>query len=180
MLYHEHRPHEAEPAELGVQFAASAVVPASSLLRRHYRCRELATGSSAADGRTALLVNRDVTVGFLKPSREDAFYVTNADGDTTSSRFISYFTNVGGRFVQTPIPALDALPFSASAPVIATLDGSGNVSVTVTDAGKAYSAALDGPDAKVHMPPYGVHMIDAEGLALVRAWIASLPPSDCK
>ena len=100
MLYHEHRPHEAEPAELGVHFAASSVVPATTLLRRHYRCPDLVTGSSAADGRTALLVNRDLTVGFLKPSREDAFYVTNADGDEL------FFVLEGGGVLRSPFGEL--------------------------------------------------------------------------
>jgi YD repeat-containing protein len=73
------------------------------------------------------------------------YFLTNREGDTTNSRFITYFTNVGGRFVQTPIAALDHLPEGASAPVIATLDGSGNMAVTVTNQGLAYSVALDGP-----------------------------------
>jgi YD repeat-containing protein len=74
------------------------------------------------------------------------YFVTNKDGDVASSRFIRYFTNVGGRFVQTPIAALDRLPAGASPPVIATLDGSGNTAVTVTDSGSAYSVSLDGPE----------------------------------
>ncbi len=100
MLYHEHRPHEAKPAELGAQFTASVVVPATTLLRRHYRCGELAAGSGAAEGRTALLVNRDVTVGFLKPSREDTFYVANADGDEL------FFVLEGGGTLRSPFGEL--------------------------------------------------------------------------
>jgi YD repeat-containing protein len=72
------------------------------------------------------------------------YFVTNIDSST--SRFIKYFTNVGGGYVESPVAALDGISFTASAPIIATLDGSGNMAVTVTDTGKAYSVALDGPE----------------------------------
>ena len=100
MLYHEHRPHEAEPTELAAHFAASEVAPAATLLRRHYRCLELPSGSTAAEGRTALLVNRDVTIGVLKPSLQDAFYVTNADGDEL------FFVLEGGGVLRSPFGEL--------------------------------------------------------------------------
>ena len=72
------------------------------------------------------------------------YFVTNAN--TRTARFIMYFTNVGGKFVETPVSAFDKLPATVSEPVIATFDGSGNTSVTVTDSGKAYSIALEGPE----------------------------------
>jgi YD repeat-containing protein len=72
------------------------------------------------------------------------FFVTNAD--PSASRVIRYFTNVGARFVETRIPALEELSYSASPPVIGGFDASGNTTVTVTDLGHAYSVALDGPE----------------------------------
>jgi uncharacterized repeat protein (TIGR03806 family) len=41
------------------------------------------------------------------------------------------------------------------------------------------AAALDGPDAKMHMPPLGVRMVHTEAVALVSDWIASLPADSC-
>lgn len=72
------------------------------------------------------------------------FFVTNAD--PAESRVIRYFTNVGGKFVETRIPALEELSYSASPPVIGGFDASGNTTITVTDLGHAYSVALDGPE----------------------------------
>src|SRR4051812_4480804 len=72
MLYHLHRPHEAEPAALAAAFAAPELTTDRPLLRRHYRCPELPSGGTPAQARTALLVNRDVTVGFARPSAPDA------------------------------------------------------------------------------------------------------------
>src|SRR5512147_2428252 len=66
MLYHLHRPHEAQPMQLHRGLAPVESLPPRALLRRHYRCLELAAGGTSALGRTPLLVNRDVTIGFLR------------------------------------------------------------------------------------------------------------------
>jgi homogentisate 1,2-dioxygenase len=81
MLYHEHRPHEAQPVPLGASAPAVELLPPGALLRRHYRCLELPGGDTSMAARTALLVNREVSIGFLKPSADDAHYFSNADGD---------------------------------------------------------------------------------------------------
>jgi YD repeat-containing protein len=72
------------------------------------------------------------------------FFVTNAD--PAEGRTVRYFTNVGGKLVETRIPALEDLSYTASPPVIGGFDASGNTTVTVTDLGHAYSVALDGPE----------------------------------
>jgi homogentisate 1,2-dioxygenase len=81
MLYREHRPHEALPMSAPVGFASPELTPSRALLRRHYRCLELAAGGTSVEARTPLLTNRDVTVGFLRPTAPDAVYFSNADGD---------------------------------------------------------------------------------------------------
>ncbi|HEV8547777.1 MAG TPA: homogentisate 1,2-dioxygenase [Polyangiaceae bacterium] len=81
ILYRLHRPHEAEPAVLSGRFSAPEVTRERPLLRRHYRCLAAPNGGTPAEARTALLVNRDVTLGFARPSMADATYFTNADGD---------------------------------------------------------------------------------------------------
>jgi homogentisate 1,2-dioxygenase len=96
MLYHEHRPHEAEPIDLEARFSTSELVPPRALLRRHYRCRELPVGAASADSRTPLLVNRDVTIGFVRPTREDSVYFANADGDEL------FFVLDGGGVLRSP------------------------------------------------------------------------------
>ncbi|HEY2518460.1 MAG TPA: FG-GAP-like repeat-containing protein [Polyangiaceae bacterium] len=92
------------------------------------------------------LVNFSLIPADLNKDGLQDYFITN-NTDVSDSRFIKYFTNVGGSYVETPVAALDGLPFSASPPVIATLDGTGNMSVTVTDGGKAYAVALDGPES---------------------------------
>jgi homogentisate 1,2-dioxygenase len=81
MLYRLHRPHEAEPCSVNGSFAAPERAVEPKLLRRHYRCREVEERASAAEARTPLLVNRDVTVGFARPTGVDRTYFVNGDGD---------------------------------------------------------------------------------------------------
>ena len=83
ILYHEGRPHEAEPVPgSGAGFAAPASAAAAHLLRRHYRCLELGpTGASPLQARRPLLFNADVVVGFVRPAGADAAYFVNADAD---------------------------------------------------------------------------------------------------
>lgn len=81
MLYRLHRPHEAQPGAVDGVFQATELAVAPSPLRRHYRCPELPSVATSAEARTPLLVNRDVTIGFLRPSAPDRAYFVNADGD---------------------------------------------------------------------------------------------------
>lgn len=100
MLYHQHRPHETEPSELSAHIAPHEPLPPQGLLRRHYRCLELPSGSTSAEGRTALLENGDVTIGFVKPEHEDTFYFANGDGDEL------FFVLDGGGLLRSPFGEL--------------------------------------------------------------------------
>ena len=79
MLYHQKRPHEGLPVAPNATFRAPHSVGATQLVRRHYRCLELADGRGAA--RVPLLFNAQVTVGFVRPTSSDSEYFVNADGD---------------------------------------------------------------------------------------------------
>jgi homogentisate 1,2-dioxygenase len=86
ILYHEGRPHEAEPVE-GATAGFAVPMPdasdaASGLLRRHYRCLELGpTGGGPLQCRRPLLFNTDVVVGFVRPDGPDPVYFVNSDAD---------------------------------------------------------------------------------------------------
>jgi homogentisate 1,2-dioxygenase len=84
ILYHLRRPHEAEPVEGDGGLRAPIAAPPSHLLRRHYRCLDVApagAGTSPLEARTPLLFNADVVIGFLRPTRADGGYFVNADAD---------------------------------------------------------------------------------------------------
>jgi homogentisate 1,2-dioxygenase len=97
MLYHLHRPHEAEPAPAPRHFPAARPADERSLARRHYRCLELPElGASALESRLPLLFNDDVVIGFLRPRAADTAYFVNADADEL------FFVNTGGGTVKSP------------------------------------------------------------------------------
>ncbi len=96
IAYHEQRPHEAQPsAEAPVGLLAAELRPAR-LLRRHYR-----SPSSALElepfprHRGRLLENADVAVSLAMPTRSDAAYFANADGDEL------YFIHAGTGTLRT-------------------------------------------------------------------------------
>ncbi|HEY2513963.1 MAG TPA: FG-GAP-like repeat-containing protein, partial [Polyangiaceae bacterium] len=71
------------------------------------------------------------------------YFLTNAS--TSGGSFLLFFVNDGAKLVEAVVPAFDALPNGASQPVIATLDGTGNLAATVTEQGQAFSIPLDEP-----------------------------------
>lgn len=82
ILYHEHRPHEAEPVEGALGFGVAAPGQKGQLLRRRYRCLDLPQGGGAPlEARRPLLFNPDVVIGFVRPDRPDPMYFVNADAD---------------------------------------------------------------------------------------------------
>jgi homogentisate 1,2-dioxygenase len=86
ILYHEGRPHEAEAVEGAAPGfalpARGALGGVTGLLRRHYRCLELApAGGGALRSRRPLLFNADVVIGFVRPDAPDAAYFVNSDAD---------------------------------------------------------------------------------------------------
>jgi homogentisate 1,2-dioxygenase len=91
MLYHEQRPHEAEPAPLPRHFPAPRASLDRPLARRHYRCLGLPElGTPPLESRLPLLFNADVVIGFSRPRGEDAAYFVNADADEL------WFVHAGG------------------------------------------------------------------------------------
>ncbi len=102
MLYHRHRPHQAAPVETKRFTRATNGNASRSLLRRHYRSRELPVGGASLEARRPLLVNEDVVVGVLRPTEADPTYVVNADGDEL------FFVLAGGGTLES---AFGALPF---------------------------------------------------------------------
>jgi homogentisate 1,2-dioxygenase len=85
ILYHRHRPHEALPTDAvahGFRTPPAAAADDRGLLRRHYRCLEVAApGGPPVDCRIPLLHNRDVTIGFARPTSPDPVYFANGDAD---------------------------------------------------------------------------------------------------
>jgi homogentisate 1,2-dioxygenase len=81
ILYHRHRPHEAQPQDAAVGFATPAALPGAGLARRHYHALEVPGGGSALEGRRPLLFNADVVVGVVRPTRADPSYFVNGDAD---------------------------------------------------------------------------------------------------
>jgi homogentisate 1,2-dioxygenase len=83
ILYHEGRPHEAEPVEGAVAgFAVPTQAAEAGLLRRHYMCLDLdRSDAGPLLARRPLLFNEDVVVGFVQPGGPDTGYFVNADAD---------------------------------------------------------------------------------------------------
>ena len=97
MLYHLHRPHEAELAPLSGHFSVPRAARERPLARRHYRCLSLPEpGASPLESRVPLLFNDDVVVGFCRPRAEDACYFVNADADEL------FFVHAGGGTLRSP------------------------------------------------------------------------------
>lgn len=97
ILYHEHRPHEAEPAPLPRHFPAPRAAAERPLARRHYRCLALPElGASPLESRLPLLFNEDVVIGFSRPRAPDTAYFANADADEL------YFVHAGGGTLKSP------------------------------------------------------------------------------
>ncbi len=84
ILYHEGRPHEAEPLAddaTGFPVPGQHTAP-GGLLRRHYRCLDVGpAGGGALESRRPLLFNADVVIGIARPDSPDRAYFVNADAD---------------------------------------------------------------------------------------------------
>ena len=82
ILYHEHRPHEAEPMPAALGFPIPQPAADRPLARRHYRALDLeARGRPPIESRVPLLFNDDVVIGALRPGAPDPAYFVNADAD---------------------------------------------------------------------------------------------------
>jgi homogentisate 1,2-dioxygenase len=106
IVYHEQRPHEAEPAEPEARFALpEAHAGEGALRRRHFRTGQLpAGGGSALESRTPLLFNDALVVGFAHASSEDRAYFVNADADEL------FFVHEGRGILRSPFGDLAYRP----------------------------------------------------------------------
>jgi homogentisate 1,2-dioxygenase len=96
IAYHERRPHEAQPADEPPLALAPADRRPERLLRRHYASPTGATRLEAFPRhRGRLLENADVAVSVALPTRSDAAYFANADGDEL------YFVHAGSGTLRT-------------------------------------------------------------------------------
>ena len=96
IAYHEQRPHEALPAA-----DTPVVLPAADrrperLLRRHYTSPESALALEPFPRhRCRLLENADVAISLAMPTRSDAAYFANSDGDEL------YYVHTGSGTLRT-------------------------------------------------------------------------------
>ncbi|MEO6602786.1 MAG: homogentisate 1,2-dioxygenase [Polyangiaceae bacterium] len=105
IMYHEQRPHEAEPISVahGWEIADDAARgrAARSLTRHHLRTFEQhKRGGAPLDARVPLLENDDLVLSVLAPDEEDPAYFVNADGDEL------LFIREGGGVLKTQLGEL--------------------------------------------------------------------------
>jgi len=106
IVYHERRPHEAEPVEVPHGWEMLGGRPPRTLTRHHFRTFEQRKrGGPAIDARVPLLENEDLTLSVLAPDSEDPSYFVNADADQL------FFIREGGGVLKTQ---LGDLPFHAN------------------------------------------------------------------
>ena len=96
IAYHEHRPHEAQPAGDAPVVLPPADRRPERLLRRHYTSPASApTLDTFPRHRGRILENADVALSVAMPTRSDAAYFANADGDEL------YFVHAGSGTLRT-------------------------------------------------------------------------------
>jgi len=81
ILYHQHRPHEAEAVEPLVRIAKPEAASESLPRRRHYRCLDLPLGADLLSARTALLFSSQVALSVTRAEQSAPCYFVNADAD---------------------------------------------------------------------------------------------------
>jgi homogentisate 1,2-dioxygenase len=102
IAYHEGRPHEAQPHPEPPVLLPAADLRPERLLRRHYASPTSPLSLEALPRhRGVLLENEDVALGVAMPTRSDAAYFANADGDEL------YFIHAGGGTLRTLLGGLD-------------------------------------------------------------------------
>ncbi|MCO4763706.1 MAG: homogentisate 1,2-dioxygenase [Myxococcales bacterium] len=94
ILYHRNPPQDhggakaLQPVFPGRKSADDA--SNAALRRRHLRSGQLHHGGSALTGRVPLMFNKDLTIGFVRPTEDDARYFINADADDV------FYCHMGG------------------------------------------------------------------------------------
>lgn len=101
IVYHERRPHEAEPVDVTHGWVIAAGRPPRSLARHHFKTFEQRQrGGPALDARIPLLENDDLVLSVLAPDSEDPAYFVNADADEL------FFIRDGGGVLKTQLGEL--------------------------------------------------------------------------
>jgi len=95
IVYHERRPHEAEPSDVAHGWELLSAKAQRALKRHHFRSFETRRGGAALDARVALLENEDLVISVLAPDAEDPSYFVDADGDQL------LFIREGGGLLKT-------------------------------------------------------------------------------
>jgi len=98
IVYHQHRPHEADPMATTHGFEPLGGRPQRALVRHHFRSFEpRKRGGAPHDARLPLLENDDLVISVLAPDAEDPAYFVNADGDQL------LFVREGGGLLRTQL-----------------------------------------------------------------------------
>lgn len=80
ILYHIHPPTQVADFTTGRDLRPD-LLPDTSLAHRHLKTADLPAYGDPISGRTPLLVNEDVTIGFCRPTEPMSYFYKNADGD---------------------------------------------------------------------------------------------------
>ena len=98
IVYHERRPHEAEPVDVHHGWEIAAGRRPRQLTRHHFKTyEERKRGGPALDARVPLLENDDLVISVLAPDLEDPAYFVNADADEL------FFIRDGGGTLETQL-----------------------------------------------------------------------------
>lgn len=101
IVYHDRRPHEAEPVAMDHGWEILGARSTRALTRHHLRSFEQRRrGGPALDARVPLLENEDLVLSVLAPDSEDPAYFVNADGDEL------LFVREGGGVLKTQLGEL--------------------------------------------------------------------------
>jgi homogentisate 1,2-dioxygenase len=101
IVYHERRPHEAEPVSGLYGWELLSGEPQGKLERHHFRSFEHSQrGGAPLAARVPLLENQDLVISVLAPDAEDRAYFVNADGDQL------LFVREGGGLLKTQLGEL--------------------------------------------------------------------------
>lgn len=80
ILYHIHPPTQVADFTTGRDLRPD-LLPNTPLMHRHLKTADLPAYGDPISGRTPLLVNEDVTIGFCRPTEPMSYFYKNADGD---------------------------------------------------------------------------------------------------
>jgi homogentisate 1,2-dioxygenase len=104
IAYHRHAPHRQIASSTSHGWLPRTPAVAGALRKRHFLSQKVApSAQSPLDARVPMLFNADVTLGVVKPTKDDPAYFLNADGDDL------FYVHQGGGTLRT---VLGDVPFS--------------------------------------------------------------------